>query len=197
MSNLTPLTNYLCGAIDLVAENIEALSEQIDSASNLLLQCLLNDGKILVCGNAFAAPIAQLLTTSLMHQHEFERPGLPAINIATDSTTLSAISADSHNNQVFSKQLKAVGREGDCLIALSVDGNCSSIIQAIKTAQEKGISVLVITGFEKGELSGMSQLDNEIALHASSLSTALELMLLASNGLCRSLESKLFGVPLD
>lgn len=196
MSDLSPITNYLCEAIDTAANNIETISQGLDMACQAVTDSLLNDRKIIVCGNGYAAPIAALLTTSLMHQQEFERPSLPAINIAIDSTTISAIAKDGNYHNVYAKQLRAMGQEGDTLIALSVDGNCSNIVQAIQTAHEKNIHVLTLCGMSQGKISAViQQPDVELSMQCNSMSRAIESLLLASNALVHHIESQLFGAP--
>jgi len=195
MSELPPIPNYLCEAVDGFAASIEYLVEPIERACQIVTQTLLNDGKVLVCGNGYAAPIAGLLTTCLMHQQEFERPSLPAINLSADSSTISAIAKDGNYHNVFAKQIRAMGNPGDCLIVLSIDGNCGNIVQAAQTAHEKNIHVIAINGFENGKISDLKLEDDiEIALKAHSTARATEAMLITSNALCNQIETELFGV---
>ncbi len=194
MNELSPISNYLCDAIDSAASNIEQIAPAINDACNLIGQSLLSDKKLIICGNGYSAPIAGLLTTCLMHQQEFERPSLPAINISIDSTTISAIATDGNYHHVYSKQIRAMGNEGDTLVALSTDGNCSNIVQAIQTAHEKGVHVITMIGFENGKISAVKQEgDIEILLHSNSVARAMESQLLAVNALCHQIENQLFG----
>lgn len=192
MSN--DISTYLCEAIDSAAENLELFASSIEDACQLLTQALLTDKKLIVCGNGYSAPLASLLTTCLMHQQEFERPSLPAINLSIDSTTISAIAKDGNYHQVYAKQIRAMANEGDVLIALSIDGNCNNIIQAIQCAHEKDIDVVTIIGFGDGNMSAMKEgNDVEVKLHAKSVARAMELQLLAVNTLCHQVENQLFG----
>lgn len=192
MSNST--SNYLCEAIDNAAENIDRYSNAIEDACHLITQALLNDKKLIICGNGYSAPLASLLTTCLMHQQEFERPSLPAINLSSDPTTISAIAKDGNYHQVYAKQIRAMGNEGDVLIALSIDGNCNNIVQAVQCAHEKGIDAITILGFADGNISSMKEgKDIEILLHATSVARAMESQLLAVNALCYQVENQLFG----
>ena len=191
---LSPISSYLCEAVDSAAANIELISNQLSVACNLITETLLNDHKLIICGNGHAAPIASLLTTCLMHQQEFERPSLPAINISVDSTTMSAIASDGNHHQVYSKQIRAIGNSGDTLIALSIDGNCSNIVQAIQTAHEKEITVVTLIGFMNGNISAVKYGDDiEVQLSATSVARAMESQLLAVNAMCHQIESQLFG----
>lgn len=195
MSELSPITQYLCEAIDASAQNLEQVAAQIEIACATITETLLNDRKLIICGNGYSAPMASLLTTCLMHQQEFERPSLPAINISIDSTVISAIAKDGNYHQTYAKQIRALGHEGDTLIALSIDGNCSNIVQAIQTAHDKNIKVVTIIGQEGGKISALKQhYDVEIMLYTHSVARSLEVQLLTVNTLCHQIESQLFGM---
>ena len=194
MSELTQTSKYLCEAVDSAAEIIEQISDQLDNACALVTQSLLSDGKLVICGNGYTAPMAGLLTTCLMHQQEFERPSLPAINISIDATTISAIARDGNYHNVYSKQLRAIGNSGDVLIALSTDGNCGNIVQAIQTAHEKNIDVVTIVGSQGGKISAVKQgKDVEICLHTTGVARTIEAQLFAINAMCHQIENHLFG----
>jgi len=192
--DLSHLSLYMCEAIDSAAKNIDIISNTLSEACDLITQTLLNDRKLIICGNGYSSPIASLLTTCFMHQQEFERPSLPAINISIDASTISAIAKDGNYHQIYSKQIRSIGHEGDTLIALSIDGNCSNIVQAMQAAHEKGINVITILGFEEGKISAVTQEgDIEVSLYANSVARAMEAQLLAINTLCHQIENQLFG----
>lgn len=194
MSELSPLSNYLCEAVDSAAANLEPLSETLEQACDLITQTLLSDKKLIICGNGLSGPIASILTTSLMNQQEFERPSLPAINISIDSTTISSIAKDGNYHLSYAKQIRAIGYEGDTLIALSLDGNCGNIVQAIQTAHEKDIKVITIVGYEDGKMSAIKQgQDVEVQLNTNSVARSLEAQLIAVNAMCHQIENQLFG----
>jgi phosphoheptose isomerase len=195
MTDLSPITRYLCEAIDCNASHLDLIAPQLESACATVTQCLLRDNRLFICGNGYSSPMATLLTTYLMHQQEFERPSLPALNISIDSTTISAIAKDGHYHQVYAKQLRALGREGDTLIALSIDGNCSNILQAIQTAHDRNIGVVTIIGQEGGKISALRQTEDiEVMLYARSVARAIEAQLMAINALCHQIEEELFGM---
>ena len=196
MSQLSPVTNYLCDAIDQTAENIQSLALQLESAAELITTSLLEDKKLLVCGSGFAAPIAQILTTGLMDQHEFERPGLPAINLSADSVTMSSMAKNQDGSHIFSKQIKAIGSDGDCLIAFTLNDNELEISNAIECASSKGMRIIMISGATQLNELAKQHKTAEITLNAKNLSRALELTLLSTNALIRCVEARLFGIPL-
>lgn len=194
MTDLAPITNYLCEAIDTTAANIERISSRIELACSLLTQTLLNDRKIIICGNGLSNPIGSILSTSLLNQQEFARPSLPAINLSLDPTCILSISKTNSQHQIFANQISAIGAEADTLIALSIDGNCGNIIQAIQAAHEKNINVIIITGFNTGKATAILQSDDiEISIDSNSVARVLEIQLLIVNSLCHQLDATLFG----
>lgn len=194
MTDLSPLTSYLCEAIDTTATNLESITPNIELACETLTQTLLNDRKIIICGNGLSNAIGNILSSSLLNQQEFARPGLPAINLSIDSTNILSISKSYSQHQVFSSQINTLGAEGDTLIALSIDGNCGNIIQAIQAAHEKNINIITICGFGRGKISAILQSEDiHIDIDSQSVARVLEIQLLISNSLCHQLEATLFG----
>tara|TARA_R110001592_G_scaffold356543_1_gene658628 strand:- start:2129 stop:2722 length:594 start_codon:yes stop_codon:yes gene_type:complete len=194
MTDLAPITNYLCESIDTTAANIEHISPDIEQACNLLTQTLLNDRKIIICGNGLSNPIGSILSSSLLNQQEFARPSLPAINLSLDPTCILSISKSNSQHQIFANQISALGTDGDTLVALSIDGNCGNIIQAIQAAHEKDINVITITGFKTGKTSAILQSDDiDIQIESNSIARVLEIQLLIVNSLCHQLDATLFG----
>lgn len=194
MTDLAPITNYLCEAIDTTAANIDNISSDIELACTLLTQTLLNDRKIIICGNGLSNPIGSILSTSLLNQQEFARPSLPAINLSLDPTCILSISKTTSQHQIFANQINAIGTESDTLIALSIDGNCGNIIQAIQAAHEKHIKVITITGFSTGKTTAILQSDDiDISIDSTSIARVLEMQLLIVNCLCHQLDATLFG----
>jgi phosphoheptose isomerase len=194
MTDLAPITNYLCEAIDTTAANIERISPNIEQASTLLTQTLLNDRKIIICGNGLSNPIGSIFTTYLLNQQEFARPSLPVINLSLDPTSILSISKTNSQHQIFANQINAIGAKADTLIALSIDGNCGNIIQAVQAAHEKDINVIIITGFNTGKANAILQSDDiEISIDSNSVARVLELQLLIVNTLCHQLDATLFG----
>jgi D-sedoheptulose 7-phosphate isomerase len=194
MTDLAPITNYLCEAIDTTAANIECISPDIEQACNIITQTLLNDRKIIICGNGLSNAVASIFSSTLLNQQEFARPSLPAINISADPSCILSISKSSSQHQIFANQISAIGTEGDTLVALSTDGNCGNIIQAIQAAHEKNINVITITGFQSGKATAILQSDDiDIRIESNSVARVLEIQLLIVNCLCYQLDATLFG----
>lgn len=174
----------------------EALAPVIARAGEQLVHCLLNSGKILACGNGGSAADAQHFSSELLNRFEMERPALPAIALTTDSSTLTSIANDYSYNEVFAKQIRALGQEGDVLIAISTSGRSPSIVNAINAAHERGVSVIAFTGRDGGEVpSVLQEGDTEIRVPSDSTARIQEVHLLTIHCLCEYIDQKLFGNP--
>ncbi len=124
----------------------------IAQAGDVLLNTLRHGGKILLCGNGGSAADCQHIAAEFVVRYEQKRPGLPAIALTTDSSILTAHSNDYAFASVFARQVEALGRAGDCLIAISTSGNSRNIVNAAETARHQGLSVIALTGAGGGEL---------------------------------------------
>lgn len=131
------------------------LADDIILATNAIIRALMNDGKVIICGNGGSAADAQHFSAELMGRFEQERMGLAAIALTTDSSILTAIANDYNFDLVFSKQVLVVGKKNDVLLAISTSGNSSNIIEAINAAHAKEISVIAMTGNNGGKMAGL------------------------------------------
>ena len=121
-------------SIDTKQQAMEVLVPYIEHASLVMVQALLNEGKILSCGNGGSAGDAQHFSSELLNRFERERPSLPAIALTTDSSTITSIANDYSYNEVFAKQIRALGQPGDILLAISTSGNSKNVIAAMEAA---------------------------------------------------------------
>jgi D-sedoheptulose 7-phosphate isomerase len=175
----------------------EQLLPHIVEASGTMVNCLLNGGKILVCGNGPSAALAQLFTNNLINRFERERPSLPAITLGCDLTNVTSIAYESNFNEIFAKEIRALGNKGDTLVILSSSGNPSNLLQAIQTAHEKDMVVITLSGRDGGNLSALLDAnDKEILVPVDSRSRIHELHLLILFCLCDLIDEQLFG-PID
>jgi D-sedoheptulose 7-phosphate isomerase len=187
--------------ITLFHESIEAkmqageeLAPLIAHASQAIVNALLNDKKILTCGNGISAAQAQIFTACLLDRFEHERPSLPALSLGTDLTTQTAISADYSFNDVYARQIRAIGQPGDLLVLLSSDGNNSNLLQAISAAHEKDIQIIALTGRDGGDAALLlDSRDIELRAALSSRPRIHEVHLLTLFCLCDLIEQQLFG----
>ncbi len=170
------------------------LVEFVHRAGDLMVESLLNEGKILSCGNGGSAGDAQHFSAELLNRFEKERPGLPAIAVTTDSSTLTAIANDYDYNEIFSKQVSALGRDNDVLLAISTSGNSPNVIEAIKAAHDRGMNVVALTGKDGGQMAGMlSGSDIEIRVPSSRTARIQEVHLVVIHCLCDFIDTRLFG----
>jgi D-sedoheptulose 7-phosphate isomerase len=170
------------------------LPASIAQAGQLMVQALLTDGKILSCGNGGSAGDAQHFSSELLNRFERERPALPAIALSTDTSTLTSIANDYSYDEIFSKQVRALGRAGDVLLAISTSGNSRNVLEAIKVAHQRQMKVVALTGREGGKLRELLQ-DGDVEICVPSTITARiqEVHLLAIHCLCDLIDNQLFG----
>ena len=142
----------------------EVLVEQTAPAAELLLACLMNDGRFLICGNGGSAADAQHFAAEMTGRFEKERMELAAIALTTDTSALTAIGNDYGFEHIFSKQVRALGRAGDVLVGISTSGNSANVIEAIKAAHERDMRVIALTGRDGGKIAAMLQ-DSDILLN--------------------------------
>lgn len=170
------------------------LTGLIEDASNRLVQCLLEDGKLMSCGNGGSAADAQHFSSEMINRFERERPGLPAIALTTDSSTLTSVANDDHFDNVFAKQVRALGRGGDLLITYTTSGNSPNIVNAATAAHERDMSVIAITGKDGGTLANLlHRTDIEIRVPSNSTARVQETHLLITHCLCELVDHQLFG----
>lgn len=172
----------------------DAMAPQIAAAAALMGRQLHAGHKVLSCGNGGSAADAQHFSSEMLNRFERERPGLPAMALTTDSSTLTSIANDYHYDEIFSKQVMALGQSGDILLAISTSGNSSNIITAIDAAHQRGMHVVALTGRDGGAIA-ISLTDNDIELRVPSDSTARtqEVHLLVIHCLCDLIDQQLFS----
>ncbi|MGI1677262.1 MAG: SIS domain-containing protein [Cellvibrionaceae bacterium] len=172
----------------------ETLAPLIEAASLTIVNALLNEKKILVAGNGNSSALGQIFVSNLLNRLEQERPSLPAISISADSTALTAIANDASYNDIFAKQIRAFGQEGDVLILVSTTGDSSNIVQALAAAHDKNIPIIALTGHDGGDLATLLN-QNDIELRAPSDSNIHinEVHLLSLLCLCDLIDFQLFG----
>ncbi len=173
---------------------LDCLAQDILKASEKMVQCLLAEGKIMACGNGGSAADSQHFTSELVNRFEAERPALPAIALTTDSSAITSIANDYHYDEVFTRQIHALGREPDVLLAISTSGQSNSIVQAIAAAHEREMSVIALTGKDGGPVA-LELDDNDIELRVPSDQTARiqETHITIIHALCDQIDFQLFG----
>ena len=181
-----------------VKQASETLAPQIEKAAQLLLQSLLNDGKILSCGNGGSAADAQHFSGELLGRFERERPGLPAVALTTDSSTLTAIANDYQYEDVFAKQVRALGQSGDVLLAISTSGNSENVLRAVTTAHSRDLKVVALLGRDGGTIAqSLNSEDVELRVPADRTCRIQEVHLLIIHCLCDLIDVGILGNDSD
>lgn len=178
----------------LKLECMDTLAGPIAAAAQLMVDCLKADGKILACGNGGSAADAQHFSAELLNRFEKERPGLAGLALTTDSSTLTSIANDYDFKQVFSKQVRALGRAGDVLLAISTSGNSPNVLAAIEAAQECSLTVVALTGRNGGRIGELVRAkDVHICVPAQNTARIQEVHLLTLHCLCDAIDCLLLG----
>lgn len=170
------------------------LAAPIARAIALMSQSLRAGGKILACGNGGSAADAQHFSAELLNRFEVERPPLAAIALTTDSSTLTSIANDYSFEQVFEKQVQALGRTGDVLLAISTSGSSANVARAIRAASQAGMSSVALTGRGGGKMAAMlAPGDVHICVPHAVTARIQEVHLLTLHCLCDGIDAVLFG----
>jgi DnaA initiator-associating protein len=169
------------------------LVDIIEQATLLLIQCLQQGKKILVCGNGGSAADAQHFAAELVNRFEINRPPLAALALTTDTSALTAIGNDFSFTDIFSKQVEALGQEGDTLIAISTSGNSANIIKAAETAKRKKMHIIALGGATGGKIAPLLA-ENDVAVLIPSNRTARiqECHILCLHLFCEAIDHALF-----
>ena len=178
----------------LKLDSSQSLTAPIARASGLLAQTLRGGGKVMACGNGGSAADAQHFSSELLNRFELERPGLPALALTTDSSTLTSIANDYAFVEVFAKQVRAIGRRGDALLAISTSGNSANVVEAMRAARELGVRVVALTGGGGGKMAAMLSPDDvHICVPHKRTARIQEVHLLALHCLCDGIDFQLSG----
>ena len=171
------------------------LAPAIAAAAATMTRCLLEDGKILSCGNGGSAADAQHFSAELLNRFEMERPPLAAVALTTDSSTLTSIANDYDYNQVFSKQIRALGQPNDLLLAISTSGNSRNVIEAVQAAHERQMGVIALTGKSGGTMAELLGPDDiHLCVPHANTARIQEVHILCLHCMCDAIDCLLLGV---
>lgn len=171
----------------------EALPDHIMHASQAMVSTLLNGNKILSCGNGGSASNAQQFASCLLNRFETERPSLPAMALTADTSTLTAIANDYNYDEIFSKQVRALGQPGDILLAISTSGNSQDILKAMEAAVSRDMTIIALTGMDGGVMAGLlGESDVEIRIPSHRVARIQEVHLLTLHCICDLVDQVLF-----
>jgi len=194
MDPVTRVRDHFVESIATKQAAAEQLAETISVAGQLMSEALLDDGKILSCGNGGSAADSQHFSSELLNRFEMERPGLPALALTTDSSTLTSISNDYAYEEIFSKQVRALGKSRDVLLGISTSGNSENVIRAIAAAHDRGMKVVALTGGDGGRMADVfAEGDVEIRVPATRTARIQEVHLVVIHCLCDLIDAILLG----
>ena len=194
MDAVQRVKNNFIESIQIKTEAVDKLAPVIADAAAAIANSLLNDHKIMACGNGGSAADAQHFSAEMLNRFEMERPGLPAITLTTDSSTLTSIANDYQFAEIFSKQIRALGQEGDVLLAISTSGESHNIVHAIDAAHDRNMIVIALTGKEGGQIADLMN-NNDFEIRVPSWSTARiqEVHIMIIHSICDLVDLQLLG----
>ena len=176
----------------------EALPDAIHTAAQMITICLLNGHKVLACGNGPSAALAQLFISELVNCYETQRPSLPGMALTPDMATISAIATDHGFEEVYAKQIRALGQPGDILVVITTSGHSRSLIKAAEAALSRDMTIVVLGGGDGGEIAGLlGPNDVEIRVPSARRPRILEVNLLTLHCLCDLIDQTLFPQQED
>lgn len=180
--------------LDTLLHNMDEIPEMLVPAADILQDCILNDRKIFTCGNGSGGIVAQVFCQSLLNHLENERPALPAYCLNDSATTISAISHRYKYNEVYARQIRALGFEGDCLVVIDSNQQYSNLNTAIQAAHERQMHVIVIhPKCSQNIISLLTESDTSISIDCENPSILLQIEIIVANALCDLIENALFN----
>lgn len=175
-------------------EAVDALAPAICAAIDTLLSALVDNRKVLSCGNGGSAALAQHFAAQLVNRYERDRPGLAGLALTTNTSILTATSNDYDFTQIFAKQVRALGQAGDILLAISASGDAANVLEAVHAAHERDMIVIALTGNGGGRLlDSLSDTDVHIMVPHQRTARIQEVHLLTIHCLCDGIDTMLLG----
>jgi len=173
---------------------VDVLSSMIARAGQRLADCLLNDGKLFICGNGGSAANCLHFSAAMLDHFDVERPPLPVVTLTTDASAMTAIANDGHFDQVFARQIQALGQSNDVLIALSTTGNSNSVLQAVNAAHDRDMDIIALSGRDGGVLANhLGPEDIELRIQHEQSARIREMHLFILHCFCDLIDRSLFG----
>lgn len=180
--------------IETIALSVDTLAEPVGLASQLMVTTLLEDHKIIACGNGVDGALAQLFACNLLSRFDRERPALPALSLNSDGTSLTAIAHSGGLNEIYSRQVRALGQPGDLLLCISSAGETTNLLRAIQAAHERNMAVVALSNGSDDELGSLlHQEDVEIRINGPRRARIVELQTMTLHCLCELIDHSLFG----
>lgn len=194
MDNYDTIASGFQEVIELISLSVDQFVEPLQRAAAASSQALVGENKILCCGNGRGAAVAQLFSIAMVHRFEHDRPALPALCLSSDGGTLSALATAMGSPEIYARQVRALGQPGDILLGVAAGESNSSIIQAIRAAHDREMTVIILSGGDCADISSLL-LPEDIEIHVPSSSAAriIELQTMIVHSLCKLIDHSLFG----
>ncbi len=192
MTKTNLLASELAAHIAAIQQTVEACNVEILAISESLLACFRKGNKLLLCGNGGSAADAQHVAAEFINRFRLDRPALPVIALTTDSSILTSIGNDSVFENIFSRQVEALGVKGDVLIGISTSGRSANVLKALDTARAKGLTTIGFTG-EKGRDRMSAKCDHCLLIPSSETARIQECHEFVWHVVCKTVEEQLFG----
>jgi phosphoheptose isomerase len=185
MNSIEVVKNNFAESIATKQAAVESAAPAIAGAAAAMISTLAAGGKVLSCGNGGSAADAQHFSSELVNRYETDRPGLAAIALTTDSSTLTSVANDMNFHDIFARQVEALGRPGDTLLAISTSGNSENILKAIKAARSRDMQVISLSGRDGGQAASLlTDADIGICIAGPSTARIQEVHILVIHCLC-------------
>jgi len=179
--------------IELRQQCTESLLKPLTDTAEMMVQCLQSGGKILACGNGGSAADAQHFVAELVNRFEINRRALAAISLTNDASVMTSIANDFEFNAVFSRQVEALGRNGDVLLAISTSGDSANVLRAIDEAAGLNISSIALTGRDGGKMGLHDGVGVHINIPHASTARVQEMHITCLHILCTLIDERMFG----
>ena len=181
-------------SIDVTMRTLDEQATRVSECGSMMVRCLLNEHKILCCGEGISGAITQVFCTHLLNRFDYERPGLPAFNLSADATTVTALTGDSGFKDIFAHQIRALGQSGDLLFVISNGDNSGTTLEAIKAAHDWDMPVICLSNQLSNDFSALLQPEDiELQVPSSSKARIIETQLQIVNYLSELIDQHLFG----
>jgi D-sedoheptulose 7-phosphate isomerase len=188
------IEQHFIDSADLKYHAAQVLSKPISAAIAAVLASVTSGGKVLACGNGGSAADAQHFAAEFVGRFERERPELGAIALTTDSSIMTAIANDYSYEQIFAKQVRALGQSGDVLLAITTSGSSPNVLAAIQAAHERDMTVVALTGKGGGKMNHvLRETDVHICVPHDRTARIQEVHLLAIHCICDGVDVQLLG----
>lgn len=188
------IEQHFIDSADLKYHAAQVLSKPISAAIAAVLASVTSGGKVLACGNGGSAADAQHFAAEFVGRFERERPELGAIALTTDSSILTAVANDYSYEQIFAKQVRALGQSGDVLLAITTSGSSPNVLAAIQAAHERDMTVVALTGKGGGKMGqALRETDVHICVPHDRTARIQEVHLLAIHCICDGVDVQLLG----